>query len=218
MRRERDSIQIGASHSVESSASRIQREVRGTAYLLHRSPAVVAAVVLVAAGCGGNDGSLRQASASTAEELRFPSYLDQTYTDGTVSLRYPRGWSENETATFGRVVSATSDAYAAFVGIRYLSSRAWQSPRQFADVAKRTLRPPKGDGIEVRYAQAASIGGRTGAEALVVWSVDGRPYALMRLFGIELSSGKVALITFATENDERHAATFGWIKKSVTWE
>ena len=41
---------------------------------------------------------------------------------------------------------------------------------------------------------------------------------MMRVYGIELESGEVAILVFAAENWPNHANEFGWIKRAITWE
>jgi len=165
----------------------------------------------LAAGC----------SLGGEEERRdgVPSWLNQTYTDGTIQIRYPDGWVQNKTNFFGHVLSDTKSTTAAFVGIRYLPERTWRDRSEFADVARRTLRPPDGALTRVLYVQAAKIDGRPGLEVGIVWRLapDATGGPRMRVFGIELASGRVAILTFAAEDLERHALRFGWIKQHIRW-
>lgn len=166
--------------------------------------------------------TLAAGCSSAAEEPgleRAPSWLDQTYDDGTIRIRYPKGWIQNTTNLFGHVVSDNKSPTAAFVGIRYLPKRTWADPTEFAEVARRALRPPDGALTRVVYVQAARIGGRKGFEAGLVWKLtaDAQSGPRMRVFGIELESGRVALVTFAAEDLERHALQFGVIKKRIRW-
>jgi hypothetical protein len=160
-------------------------------------------------------------SSAAEEPVRqaAPGWLDQIYDDGTVRIRYPRGWIQNTTDLFGHVVSDNKSVTAAFVGIRYLPKRTWADATEFAEVARRTLRPPDGALTRVVYVQAARIGGRKGFEVSIVWRLgtDASSGPRMRVFGIELASGRVALLTFAAEDIERHAIAFGWIKRQIRW-
>lgn len=166
--------------------------------------------------------TLAAGCSSAAEEPGregAPRWLDQTYDDGTIRIRYPKGWIQNTTNLFGHVVSDNKSVTAAFVGIRYLPKRTWADPTEFAEVARRTLRPPDGALTRVVYVQAARIGGRKGSEVSIIWrlSTDASSGPRMRVFGIELESGRVALLTFAAEDMERHAIAFGWIKRQIRW-
>lgn len=165
----------------------------------------------LATGCSSGPDEPRRDGA--------PRWLDQTYDDGTIRIRYPKGWIQNTTNLFGHVVSDNKSATAAFVGIRYLPKRTWADPTEFAEVARRTLRPPDGALTRVVYVQAARIGGRKGFEVSIVWRLgaDASSGPRMRVFGIELASGRVALLTFAAEDIERHAIAFGWIKRQIRW-
>lgn len=173
-------------------------------------------LVLVAAGCTGGGGEER---AGQSEGDFFPSWLDQRYTDGTISVRYPQGWIENDTERFGHVLSDNKSLTAAFIGIQYLDRREWKTHREFAKLATRILRPPHGRGTTIHYTQAAKLGKRRGVEAAIIWATDDRnPLGpTMRVFGIELPSGKVAVVIFAAEKRSEHALRFAWIKKSITW-
>lgn len=158
-------------------------------------------------------------TANEQAGTRPPSWLNQTYTDGTIQIRYPEGWIQNKTNLFGHVLSDTRSTTPAFVGIRYLPRLGWRNRSEFADVARRTLRPPDGALTRVLYVQAARIGGRRGLEVGIVWLLasDATGGPRMRVFGIELASGRVALLTFAAEDIERHALRFGWIKRHIRW-
>jgi hypothetical protein len=176
---------------------------------------VLLLLVLATAGCAG--GASERATES--EDEFFPSWLSERYTDGTISVRYPRGWIENDTERFGHVLSDNKSLTAAFVGIQYLPRREWETHQDFADLATRILRPPHGRGTTIHYAQAAKLGEHRGVEAAIIWATDDRnPLGpTMRVFGIELPSGKVAIVIFAAENRSAHALRFAWIKKSIAW-
>lgn len=160
-------------------------------------------------------------SSTANEQARTgaPGSLNQTYTDGTIEIRYPEGWIENRTNLFGHVLSDNKSTTAAFVGIRYLPKRTWAGASDFVEVARRTLRPPDGALIRILYVQAARIDRRKGFEVGLVWllSADAQSGPRMRVFGVELESGRVALLTFAAEDLERHALRFGWIKRQIRW-
>lgn len=154
-----------------------------------------------------------------APEDHAPAWLNQTFTDGTVTIRYPEGWIRNTTQRFGRVLSDNKSLTAAFVAVQYLPRREWSDHSEFADLAARILRPPDGKGTTLFYTQAAQIGGRRGVEASIIWATSDRvPVGpTMRVFGIPLESGRVAVIIFAAESPSRHALRFGWIKKKIVW-
>jgi hypothetical protein len=172
---------------------------------------LAAVALLLAAGCS--------ATATDRTPTGTPSWLNQTYTDGTIAIRYPEGWIQNETRSFGHVLSDNKSITAAFVGIRYLPRRTWAGPDEFMQVARRTLRPPDGALTRPLYVQAARIGGRPGFEASIVWrlAADAQGGPRMRVFGIELASGRVALLTFAAEDMDEHALRLGWIKREIRW-
>ena len=173
-------------------------------------------VVLLAAGCslGGDDQP-----PPPAEAFRFPSWLDQTYTDGRITIRYPSDWTRGRSDRFGEYVDDATKITAAFVGIRYLPRREYASHAEFADLAAKLLRPPSGRGTTLEYTQAARIGGRLGVEASIIWAADeDSPLGpKMSVYGVELDSGEVAILIFAAENRTNHAGEFGWIKRSITW-
>lgn len=180
--------------------------------------------LLVAAGCSA--GGERNADAPTpppaaAEEDEFvPSWLSQTYSDGTLTIRYPDGWIENDTTRFGHVLSDNKSRTAAFVGVRYLPRREYADHAEFGELAVRLLRPPDGEGTILIATQAAKIGGRPGIEARVMWAIsDDIPLGpTMRVIGIELPSGRVAVLVFAAESPTAHANRFAWIKQTATFE
>ena len=167
--------------------------------------------------------ALTAGCSSTANEqearTRAPSWLNQTYTDGTIEIRYPEGWTENTTNRFGHVLSDNKSTTPAFVGIRYLPKRTWGGASDFVEVARRTLRPPDGALTRVLYVQAARIDRKRGFEVGLVWllSADAQSGPRMRVFGIELESGRIALLTFAAEDHNEHALRFGWIKRQIRW-
>jgi hypothetical protein len=170
-------------------------------------------VVLAVAGCAA------KSAERPLQEEPLPSWLSESYADGTISLRYPKGWIENETTRFGHVLSDNKSFTAAFVGIQYRGRREWRTHGEFADIATRILRPPHGRGTTIHYTQAAKLGGRYGVEAAIVWATDeGHPLGpTMRVFGIVLPSGKVAILIFAAESRGAHALPFAWIKRSIAW-
>jgi hypothetical protein len=173
----------------------------------------LAACLSVALATGCSSGAEEPGRAGA------PGWLDQTYDDGAIRIRYPKGWIQNTTNLFGHVVSDNKSVTAAFVGIRYLPKRTWADATEFAEVARRTLRPPDGALTRVVYVQAARVDGRRGFEVALVWklSADAASGPRMRIFGVELESGRVALVIFAAEDIERHAIAFGWIKRQIRW-
>ena len=183
---------------------------------LTRAPVLLLLLLLLAAaGCAGSAGE----PAAESGEGFLPSWLSQRYTDGTISVRFPQGWIENDTERFGHVLSDNKSFTAAFIGIQYLPRREWTTHREFAKLATRILRPPRGRGTTIHYTQTAKLGGKRGVEAAIIWATDDRnPLGpTMRVFGIELPSGKVAIVIFAAENRSAHALRFAWVKKSIAW-
>jgi len=151
---------------------------------------------------------------------RLPSFLSQTYDDGTIALRYPRGWIVNRTERFGVVLSDNKSAHPAFLGIQYLPRRTYGGGSEFADVAGRVLRPPDGRHLTLLYTQAAVVGGLRGTEAAFMWAyyTGGSPLGpTMRVVGTELPSGRVAILVFAAERPRLHNGQFSWIKKTIRW-
>lgn len=151
-------------------------------------------------------------------QLPGPEWLSERYEDGTVAIRYPEGWIENDTDAFGHVLSDNKSQHPAFVGIRYLPERTYADQEEFAQAAVRALRPPDGVGTSIVYTQAAVIGDRRGTEVAIIWQVGSAPVGpLMRVYGIELESGEVALLTFAAERHDEHQLRFAWIKREIRW-
>jgi hypothetical protein len=150
-----------------------------------------------------------------------PAFLSQRYDDGTLSLRYPRGWIRNRTERFGRVLSDNKSPHPAFLGIRYLPRRTYAGAVEFAQVAARQLRPPDGRHLTHLYTQTALVGGLRGIEAAFMWAyyVGGAPLGpTMRVVGVELPSGRVAFLVFAAERPRLHAGQFSWIRKTIHWD
>jgi hypothetical protein len=173
--------------------------------------------VIAAAGCSlGAD----ERPFSNPEPFLFPAWLNATYTDGRITLRYPADWTRGRSDRFGEYVDDATKRTAAFVAVQYLPTRKYESHAEFAELAARILRPPSGRGTTLEYTQAARIGDRAGIEASIIWADDDdSPIGpTMRVYGIELDSGEVAILIFAAENQTNHAAAFGWIKRSITWE
>lgn len=150
----------------------------------------------------------------------FPSWLDETYTDGKIILRHPADWTRGRSDRFGEFVDDATKRTAAFVGVQYLPGREYEGHAEFADLAARILRPPRGEGTALAYTQAARVGNRLGVEAAIVLAAsESNPRGpMMRVYGIELESGEVAILVFAAENWPNHANEFGWIKRAITWE
>lgn len=178
--------------------------------------ALLALVALLAAGC--SLGSER-ASKPPVEEY-FPSWIDETHADGRMTLRYPSDWGQGRSDRFGALLNDNTERTAAFIGVQYLPRREYGSHAEFADLAAAILRPPRGEGTTLAYTQTARIGGRPGVEASIIWAAnqDDPLGPTMRVYGVELESGEVAIIIFAAENQTAHAAEFGWIRRSITWE
>src|SRR5918996_2757175 len=113
-----------------------------------------------------------------AEAFRFPSWLDQTYTDGRITIRYPSDWTRGSSDRFGEYVDDATKITAALDGIRYLPRREYASHAEFADLAAKLLRPPNGRGTTLEYTQAARIGGRPGVDSSSISPADeDRPLA-----------------------------------------
>jgi hypothetical protein len=179
--------------------------------------ALLVLTVLLVAGCSlGRD----EQPAAPAETFRFPSWLNETYTDGRITIRYPGDWTRGRSQRFGEYLDDATKATAAFVAVQYLPSAEYESHAEFADLAARILRPPRGEGTALAHTQAARIGDRPGIEAAIVWAAsESNPRGpLMRVYGIELDSGEVAILVFAAESWTNHANELGWIKRAITWE
>jgi hypothetical protein len=179
--------------------------------------ALLALTVVVVAGC--SLGSEEQ-PVSRAETFEYPSWLDETYTDGKITLRYPGDWTRGRSDRFGEYVDDATKSTAAFVGVQYLPRREYESHADFADQAARILRPPRGEGTALAYTQATRIGDRRGIEAAIVWAAsESNPRGpMMRVYGIELDSGEVAILVFAAESWTNHANDLSWIKRAITWK
>lgn len=189
--------------------------------------ALLILTVLLLAGC-----SLRadEQQPPASEPFLFPAWLNANYTDGKINIRYPSDWTRGRSDRFGEYLDDATKRTAAFVSVQYLPRREYESRAEFADLAARILRPPSGRGTTLEYTQAAWIGGRPGIEASIIYGLTpsaerspgrrSRPAAgpTMRVFGIELDSGEVAILIFAAEDPTIHAAEFAWIKRSITWE
>jgi hypothetical protein len=178
--------------------------------------AVLVLLALLGAGC-----SLGSEQASKpANENYFPSWIDETYADGRLTLRYPSDWGRSRSQRFGELLNDDTERTAAFIGVQYLPKREYGSHAEFADLAAAILRPPSGEGTTLEYTQTARIGDRPGIEASIIWAAnqDDPLGPTMRVYGTELDSGEVAIIIFAAESQTAHAAEFGWIKRSITWD
>ena len=178
--------------------------------------ALLAFLVLLGAGCAL--GGEQEATPPAGEY--FPSWIDGTYEDARLTLQYPSDWGRSRSDRFGDLLNDNTERTAAFIGVQYLPRRAHRSHAEFADVAAAILRPPEGKGTTLEYTQAARIGGRPGVEASIIWAADeDDPRGpTMRVYGIELDSGELAVIIFAAENQTAHAAEFAWIRRSITWK
>jgi len=173
--------------------------------------AALALLVAVAAGCGGGgDG----------EGEGIPDWLSQTFSDGTVTIRYPDGWTTDVESRFGSSVGDNESGTSAFVAVQYLPSRDYANGAEFGELARDLLKPPAGEGTRLLRTQAARIGGRPGFEAAVMYStIPGTPLGpTLRVFGIELESGRVAVLVFAAEDPFAHRTQLAWIKRSITWD
>jgi hypothetical protein len=168
----------------------------------------LAALVALAAACGGggDDG--------------VPDWLNQTYTDGKITIRYPEGWTSDDRSRFGASVGDARNANAnAFVAVQYLPDRDYADGAEFGELARQLLKPPDGEGTRLLRTQAARIGGRRGFEAAVLYSaIPGTPLGpTLRVFGIELESGEVAVLVFGAQDPASHRTQFAWIKRTITW-
>lgn len=172
--------------------------------------ALFAAVALAAAlaACGGGE----------ADDV--PDWLNQTYSDGTVTIRYPEGWTTDAQSRFGASVGDNESGTSAFVAVQYLPSRDYVDGAEFGELARELLKPPAGEGTRVLRTQAARIGGRPGFEAAVMFStIPDTPLGpTLRVFGIELDSGRVAVLIFGAEDPFAHRTQLAWIKRSITWD
>jgi hypothetical protein len=171
--------------------------------------------VIAAAGCSlGGD----EPPSSNPEPFVYPAWLNATFTDRRITIRYPSDSTRGRSDRFGDYVDDATERTAAFVAVQYLPRREYESHAEFAELAElaelaaRILRPPSGRGTTLEYTQAARIGDRAGIEASIIWAADeDSPIGpTMRVYGIELDSGEVAILIFAAE--------FGWIKRSITWD
>lgn len=178
---------------------------------------MLAAGALAGSGQARLDEGLGSPRVSSAPFV--PSWLSETFSDGTISLRYPAGWSVGRAAPFGTVISDTQSRHPAFVSIAYLPSRDYRTRAEFAQLATRFLRPPDGRGTTLLYSQTARAGGRRGYEAAVMWAYGANsPLGpTMRVLGFELDSGEVALLVFAAERPRLHRGAFAWVKKTISW-
>lgn len=160
------------------------------------------------AACGGGGGR------------DLPDWLNQTFSDGTVTIRYPEGWSTDVESRFGSSVGDAESATAAFVAVQYLPSRDYADGPEFGELAREILKPPAGEGTRLLRTQAARIGGRPGFEAAVMYSsIPGTPLGpTLRVFGIELESGRVAVLIFGAEDPFAHRTQLAWVKRSITWD
>lgn len=170
--------------------------------------------VLPLAGC--SPGADEQ--QPPASEPFLPAWLNANYTDGKINIRYPSDWTRGR-SRFGEYLNDATKTTAAFVSVQYLPRREYESHAEFADLAAKILRPPSGRGTTLVYTQAARVGGRLGIEAAIVYGLlPSGAGPTMRVFGIELGSGEVAILIFAAERQTVHATEFAWIKRSITWE
>ena len=137
-----------------------------------------------------------------------------------MTIVYPEGWSTDVESRFGASVGDNESATAAFVAVQYLPSRDYASGPEFGKLARELLRPPAGEGTRLLRTQAARIGGRAGFEAAVMYSsIPDLPIGpTLRVFGIELESGRVAVLIFGAEDPLAHRTQLAWIKRSITWE
>ena len=172
--------------------------------------------VFLLAGC-----SLRadEQRPPASEPSLIPAWLNANYTDGKINIRYPSDWTRGRSDRFGEYVDDATKRTAAFVAVQYLPRREYESHAEFADLAARILRPPSGRSTTLEYTQAARVGERPGIEASIIYGlISPAAGPTMRVYGIELGSGEVAILIFAAEDQTNHAAEFAWIKRSITWE
>lgn len=178
--------------------------------------ALLILTVLLLAGC-----SLRadEQQPPASEPFLLPAWLNANYTDGKINIRYPSDWTRGHSNRFGEYLDDATKRTAAFVAVQYLPRREYESNAEFADLAARILHPPSGRYTTLEYTQAARVGGRLGVEASIVYGVlPSGAGPTMRVYGIELGSGEVAILIFAAEDQDFHALEFAWIKRSITWE
>jgi hypothetical protein len=166
------------------------------------------ALLVLAAGCGGGDGDA------------VPDWLNQTFSDGTVTIRYPEGWTTDAESRFGSSVGDNQSGMSAFVAVQYLPSRDYANGAEFGELARELLKPPAGEGTRLLRTQAARIGGRPGFEAAVMYStIPDTPLGpTLRVFGIELESGRVAVLISGAEDPFAHRTQLAWVKRSITWD
>lgn len=172
-----------------------------------RALLLASALAAALAACGGG------------EREGIPDWLNQTFSDGTVTIRYPEGWTTDAESRFGSSVGDSESTTSAFVAVQYLPSRDYASGPEFGELARELLKPPAGEGTRLLRTQAARIGGRPGFEAAVMYStIPGTPLGpTLRVFGIELESGRVAVLIFGAEDPFAHRTQLAWIKHSITW-
>ncbi len=180
----------------------------GYASWVARRALLLALAVLAPAACGGGGGN------------GVPEWLNQTFSDGTVTILYPEGWTVDAESSFGASVGDANSATSAFVAVQYLPNRDYADGAEFGQLARELLKPPDGEGARLLRTQAARIGGRAGYEAAVIYStVPGTPLGpTLRVFGIELDSGRVAVLVFGAEDPLAHRTQLAWIKRTITWD
>jgi hypothetical protein len=178
--------------------------------------ALLILTVLLLAGCSFGEDE-RQPPAS--KPFRLPAFLNANYTDGKINIRYPSDWTRGRDDRWGEYLDDPTKRTGAFVAVQYLPSREYESRAEFADLAAKILRPPHGRLTTLEYTQAARVGGRLGVEASIIYALfPSGAGPRMRVYGIELDSGEVAILIFAAERYQVHEDEFAWIKRSITWE
>jgi hypothetical protein len=176
--------------------------------------------VIAAAGCSlGGD----EPPSSNPEPFVYPAWLNATFTDRRITIRYPGRLDARTLRPLRRLRRRRHRADGSLRRGAIPPQARVREPRrvrQLAELAARILRPPSGRGTTLEYTQAARIGDRAGIEASIIWAADeDSPIGpTMRVYGIELDSGEVAILIFAVENQTNHAAEFGWIKRPITWD
>lgn len=184
---------------------------------MRSTAAVLAAAALVgtAGACGGSGGREAQPAAEAPPAEFVPAHMTSRYDDGRIGVRYPGSWTQSRSSRFGVVFADNSGRHSGFVSVRYLPQRELPAARSFASFAADHVRP-RGRLLHL-YTQAARVGGLGGVEAAFIWPLAGTRGPLFRVYGFDRGRHGVALLIFASENPERHAADFGWVKRAIVW-
>jgi hypothetical protein len=119
--------------------------------------ALLLLLALLGTGCSlGNEGA-----SKPAKEEYFPSWIDETYTDGRLTLRYPSDWGRGRSDRFGALLNDNTERTAAFIGVQYLPRQEYGSHAEFADLAAAILHRPRGEGTTLAYDPDRSHRGQT---------------------------------------------------------